>query len=105
MFVPYKTDPRINNRSTDMMESETESEDDRAACYPHRPVAKGQSPDMFYCMKLLEEMGICVVPGSGFGQREGTHHFRMTILPPTEKLRILLNKLKEFHERFTREYS
>ncbi|MBN3285728.1 ALAT2 aminotransferase, partial [Polyodon spathula] len=67
--------------------------------------AKGQSPDMFYCMKLLEEMGICVVPGSGFGQREGTHHFRMTILPPTEKLRILLNKLKEFHERFTREYS
>ncbi|MGH0132855.1 UNVERIFIED_CONTAM: hypothetical protein FKN15_050903 [Acipenser sinensis] len=67
--------------------------------------AKGQSPDMFYCMKLLEEMGICIVPGSGFGQREGTHHFRMTILPPTEKLRILLNKLKEFHERFTREYS
>lgn len=31
---------------------------------------------MFYCMKLLEETGICVVPGSGFGQREGTYHFR-----------------------------
>ncbi|NXO55213.1 ALAT2 aminotransferase, partial [Aramus guarauna] len=34
--------------------------------------AQGQAPDMFFCMKLLEETGICVVPGSGFGQREGT---------------------------------
>ena len=38
------------------------------------------APDMFYCMKLLEEMGICVVPGSGFGQREGTYHFRYHLL-------------------------
>lgn len=38
--------------------------------------AHNMAPDMFYCMKLLEETGICVVPGSGFGQREGTYHFR-----------------------------
>lgn len=37
------------------------------------------APDMFYCMKLLEETGICVVPGSGFGQREGTYHFRYDV--------------------------
>ncbi|XP_014167061.1 alanine aminotransferase 2-like, partial [Geospiza fortis] len=37
---------------------------------------KKQSPDMFFCMRLLEETGICVVPGSGFGQKEGTYHFR-----------------------------
>lgn len=67
--------------------------------------AEGQSPDMFFCMKLLEETGICVVPGSGFGQREGTHHFRMTILPPTEKLKILLERLKDFHQKFVQEYS
>ncbi|XP_068094266.1 alanine aminotransferase 1 isoform X2 [Hyperolius riggenbachi] len=67
--------------------------------------AEGQAPDMFFCMKLLEETGICVVPGSGFGQREGTHHFRMTILPPIEKLKILLEKLKEFHRKFVQEYS
>lgn len=36
----------------------------------------GQAPDMFYCMRLLEEMGICLVPGSGFGQKDGTYHFR-----------------------------
>lgn len=35
------------------------------------------APDMLYCLKLLEETGICVVPGSGFGQREETYHFRL----------------------------
>ncbi|XP_064189975.1 alanine aminotransferase 2-like isoform X2 [Anguilla rostrata] len=65
----------------------------------------GQAPDMFYCMKLLEETGICLVPGSGFGQRDGTFHFRMTILPPTEKLQIVLAKVKEFHQSFTQRYS
>uniref|UniRef100_UPI00358EF1D1 alanine aminotransferase 2-like n=1 Tax=Myxine glutinosa TaxID=7769 RepID=UPI00358EF1D1 len=64
----------------------------------------GQDPDMFYCMRLLEETGICVVPGSGFGQIEGTHHFRMTILPPVEKLKVLLQKLKDFHIKFTAEF-
>ncbi|XP_051872426.1 alanine aminotransferase 2-like isoform X2 [Pristis pectinata] len=67
--------------------------------------AAGQAPDMFFCMKLLEETGICVVPGSGFGQAEGTYHFRMTILPPTDKLKVLLNKLKCFYETFTKRYA
>ena len=31
--------------------------------------------------------------------------FRMTILPPMEKLRPLLEKLRQFHAKFTREYS
>ncbi|XP_073515743.1 alanine aminotransferase 2 [Phyllobates terribilis] len=61
--------------------------------------------DMFYCMRLLEETGICVVPGSGFGQREGTYHFRMTILPPMEKLRHLLQSVKDFHVRFLEDFS
>lgn len=76
---------------------------------PPRAVQKAQSlsmaPDMLYCLKLLEETGICVVPGSGFGQREGTYHFRMTILPSPEKLTVLLGKLKEFHHRFLEEFS
>ncbi|XP_060134191.1 alanine aminotransferase 1 isoform X2 [Zootoca vivipara] len=67
--------------------------------------ALGQAPDMFFCLKLLEETGICVVPGSGFGQKEGTFHFRMTILPPLEKLKIVLQKISQFHAKFTQEYS
>ncbi|XP_061421755.1 alanine aminotransferase 1-like [Lethenteron reissneri] len=76
---------------------------------PPRAVAEAQArgllPDMFYCLQLLEETGICVVPGSGFGQKDGTHHFRMTILPPEEKLKILLTKVTEFHARFTEFYA
>ncbi|XP_007464592.1 PREDICTED: alanine aminotransferase 1 [Lipotes vexillifer] len=76
---------------------------------PPRAVQRAQelglAPDMFFCLRLLEETGICVVPGSGFGQREGTYHFRMTILPPMEKLRPLLQTLSQFHTKFTREYS
>ncbi|KAK7801229.1 hypothetical protein U0070_015406 [Myodes glareolus] len=76
---------------------------------PPRAVQRAQelglAPDMFFCLRLLEETGICVVPGSGFGQQEGTYHFRMTILPPIEKLRLLLEKLRHFHAKFTKEYS
>ena len=47
---------------------------------PEKAVAKakslGQAPDVFYAFQLLEQTGICCVPGSGFGQRPGTHHFR-----------------------------
>lgn len=67
--------------------------------------AAGQAPDAFYCFRLLEEKGLCVVPGSGFGQREGTHHFRMTILPPLEKVEAVLGEFKDFHDKFTAKYS
>ncbi|KAJ8271398.1 hypothetical protein COCON_G00102570 [Conger conger] len=66
--------------------------------------ALGMTPDMLYCLRLLEETGICVVPGSGFGQKEGTYHFRMTILPPPEKLKLLLEKVQSFHMKFVEHY-
>lgn len=53
---------------------------------PHRAVAAaaaaGKPADTFYCLSLLDATGLVVVPGSGFGQRDGTWHFRSTILPP-----------------------
>jgi aspartate/methionine/tyrosine aminotransferase len=55
-----------------------------------------------YCMALLEETGICVVDGSGFGQRPGTWHLRTTILPPLEQVREMVRRMGEFHARFTR---
>lgn len=76
---------------------------------PEKAIKKAESlnqaPDFFYCLNLLEETGICVVPGSGFKQREGTFHFRMTILPPMEELVIFLEKLKDFHLKFVEKYS
>ena len=64
-----------------------------------------QSPDFFYAWELLETKGICVVPGSGFGQKQGTYHFRTTILPQQDNLSEMMNDLKNFHEEFTRKYS
>jgi alanine transaminase len=40
----------------------------------------GKLVDEYYCMRLLEAVGVCVIPGSGFGQKEGTWHFRTTFL-------------------------
>jgi len=57
--------------------------------------------DVDYCMALLEETGICVVDGSGFGQAAGTWHLRTTILPPLEQIEALVRRLGEFHARFT----
>ncbi len=56
--------------------------------------------DVQYCMALLEHTGICVVPGAGFGQLPGTAHFRTTILPPTEKLRVVVQRLAAFHATY-----
>ncbi|XP_050461470.1 alanine aminotransferase 1 [Cataglyphis hispanica] len=67
--------------------------------------AKGQEPDVFYAFKLLESTGICLIPGSGFGQKPGTYHFRTTILPQKEKIKTMLEALKQFHIKFLEEYS
>lgn len=56
--------------------------------------------DSAYCLALLEETGICVVPGSGFGQKAGTFHFRTTFLPPQEEIESLVSQLKSFHEKY-----
>lgn len=56
--------------------------------------------DSDYCLALLEETGICVVPGSGFGQVPGTLHFRTTFLPPQDEMEELVVQLKTFHERY-----
>jgi alanine transaminase len=55
--------------------------------------------DEKYCLALLEETGICVVPGSGFGQLPNTLHFRTTFLPPREQIVDLVAELAKFHHK------
>ena len=62
------------------------------------------APDALYCMKLLESTGIVVVPGSGFGQVEGTWHFRTTFLPSEEDIGGVVERLSKFHAQFMDEY-
>lgn len=64
----------------------------------------GKAPDMLYCIKMLEATGVIVVPGSGFAQRSGTWHYRITILPEEEKLKRVLARMKTFHLNFLEKY-
>ncbi|CAO2824649.1 unnamed protein product [Amaranthus hypochondriacus] len=58
------------------------------------------TPDAFYVSRLLEETGIVVVPGSGFGQVPGTWHFRCTILPQEDKIPAIVDRVTTFHKKF-----
>ncbi|XP_015766680.1 PREDICTED: alanine aminotransferase 2-like [Acropora digitifera] len=66
--------------------------------------ARGMHPDSFYAIQLLEKTGLCVVPGNGFGQRDGTFHFRLTILPSIDTLKPLFEHFKAFHQDFMDKY-
>lgn len=56
--------------------------------------------DFEYCMTLLEETGLCVVNGSGFGQKPGTHHLRIAFLPSIELLERILPSWINFHNKY-----
>ncbi len=56
--------------------------------------------DDVFAKKLLEKTGVLVVPGSGFGQKPGTAHFRIVFLPQDE----LLIKAYEKIDAFIRNY-
>jgi len=65
---------------------------------------KGLMADELFCSELLEKTGILVIPGTGFKQKEGTWHFRTTILPPEEKFPKILDKFEKFHNNFIGDY-
>lgn len=57
----------------------------------------GKAPDSMYCMDMLEKTGVVTVPGSGFGQKAGSYHFRITILPDEESIGGVLDVFEKFH--------
>jgi len=67
--------------------------------FPQVALPAGRT-DAEYCMAMLEQVGICVVPGSGFGQIPGTAHFRTTILPPTHKMAEVIERIAKFHKEY-----
>jgi Aspartate/tyrosine/aromatic aminotransferase len=67
--------------------------------FPKVEIPGGKSDDQ-YCLDLLEKTGLCVVPGSGFGQLPGTHHFRTTILPETAQIYEFIEKLSDFQAKY-----
>lgn len=64
---------------------------------------RGKEPDVMYALEMLDKTGVCVVAGSGFGQKEGEAHYRVTCLCPGVEEYVGL--LEGFHREFYEEYS
>ena len=62
----------------------------------------GKEPDTLYALELLDDTGICVVSGSGFGQKEGQYHYRLTCLCPG--VDEYVGALEGFHRKFMERY-
>lgn len=62
---------------------------------------EGVAADEFYCFRMLDATGVCTVAGTGFGQKEGTFHFRTTFLAPGTEW---TERLVKFHEEFMGEF-
>ena len=66
--------------------------------------SQGKAPDAYYCLELLDQTGIVVVPGSGFGQKPNTFHFRTTILPQEDEIVQVIERMSKFHADFLDKY-
>lgn len=66
---------------------------------------KGMAADAMYCMEALEQTGLILVAGSGFKQREGSYHFRITnLIYNANEFEQALIKFKEFNRKFFEKY-
>eukprot|EP00831_Metopus_contortus_P022761 TRINITY_DN2046_c0_g1_i1.p1 TRINITY_DN2046_c0_g1~~TRINITY_DN2046_c0_g1_i1.p1 ORF type:complete len:279 (-),score=48.20 TRINITY_DN2046_c0_g1_i1:165-1001(-) len=67
--------------------------------------AKDCDPDEFFCLELVENTGIIAVPGSGFGQKTGTYHMRLTnLIWDPKEFNEMLDKLENFCIKFFEKY-
>eukprot|EP00590_Aulacoseira_subarctica_P000292 CAMPEP_0172429364 /NCGR_PEP_ID=MMETSP1064-20121228/50058_1 /TAXON_ID=202472 /ORGANISM="Aulacoseira subarctica , Strain CCAP 1002/5" /LENGTH=516 /DNA_ID=CAMNT_0013174721 /DNA_START=162 /DNA_END=1712 /DNA_ORIENTATION=+ len=66
---------------------------------------EGIAPDTFYAIDLLQETGICVVPASGFQQKEGRFGFRTTFLPPENEMEDAVRAIAKHYLEFCSKYS
>ncbi len=70
----------------------------KATFYVWAPVPKGYDSASF-CSKVLEDCGIVVVPGSGYGP-EGEGYFRVALTESVPRIQEALTRLKEKGVRF-----
>lgn len=64
----------------------------------------GKTGEWLYCKEMLENTGIVIVPGNGFGQKDGTHHFRTTILPGEDQIESVCDRMRNYHKEFLSKY-
>ena len=90
----------IKNSFTDMDGMECFGKIGALYLFPRINKLPANYTDFEYCMTLLEDTGLCVVNGLGFGQKPGTHHLRIAFLPSVKSLRSVLPSWIDFHNKF-----
>lgn len=60
--------------------------------------------DNHFVAELINETGVVVVPGTGFGQKPGTKHFRVVFLPPENILEKAYKKIRDFTEKYIEKF-
>jgi len=70
----------------------------KAAFYVWAKVPKGMTSEEF-CTKLLEQAGVLVVPGSGYGEA-GEGYFRISLTVSDDRLKLAIKKIKEAGIKF-----
>ena len=60
--------------------------------------------DNHFVAELIKETGVVVVPGTGFGQVEGTQHFRVVFLPPDDVLEKAYKSIADFYYKYVEMY-
>lgn len=60
--------------------------------------------DSHFVSELIKATGVVVVPGSGFGQKPGTKHFRVVFLPQDNVLEKAYKNIGEFFEQYKEKF-
>ena len=68
------------------------------------PKLEMKQPDAHFVGELIRETGVVIVPGSGFGQVTGTHHFRVVFLPNEQILEKAYKAIGEFFVKYQEKY-
>jgi len=56
--------------------------------------------DWHFCIELLLETGVILVPGKGFGQKTNSSHFRIVICPTEDVLKESFELIGNFYESY-----
>lgn len=68
----------------------------KGAFYAYPKIEVQLESDRQFVIDLVKETGVLVVYGEGFGQKIGTHHFRIVFLPKEEVLSDAFDKIEGF---------
>ncbi|VAX23634.1 Aspartate aminotransferase [hydrothermal vent metagenome] len=63
-----------------------------------------KNEDSHFVSELIKATGVVVVPGSGFGQKPGTKHFRVVFLPQEDVLEKAYKSIGEFFEQYKEKF-